>query len=103
MKYNGPRKSLHLCRECGKEFSAGRRHAKTCSPNCRKKLSLKRQAIYEFEVEFYKQLHALEMQVNDPDLGADAFYVLNEIHRRLCKASKRASKTDMAKQWAIGA
>lgn len=103
MKYSEPRKSLHLCVECGKQFYAGRSHAKTCSVNCRKKLSLKRQAIYDFEAEFYKRLYDLESQVNDPNLGADAFYVLNEIQRRVCKASKRVGKSDMAKQWEIGA
>lgn len=92
-----------VCRECGKTFHPSRSDAKTCSANCRKKLSLKRQAIYDFERQFYEQLHSLELQVNDPDLGADAYYVLNEIHRRVCKASKRISKSDMAKQWEIGA
>lgn len=103
MKYEPSHKSLHLCRECGKEFYAGRSHAKTCSDNCRKKLSLKRQAIYDFEQQFYKQLRALEKQVNDPDLGPDAYYVLSEIERRLCKANRQASKTDMAKNLAMQA
>jgi hypothetical protein len=66
-------------------------------------VSTKRKEIYDFEQEFYRRLRELESMVNDRNLGPDAYYVLNEVERRVCKATKRASKTDMAKSLAMQA
>lgn len=58
-------------------------------------------------LDFYRQLigylDSLESNVSDPELGPDAFNLLERIEGRVCKAVKRASKTDMAKGLAMQA
>lgn len=90
------KRDLH-CEQCGDLFHASRIDAKFCSHKCRRIVTKKRQAIYDFEIEFYKRLREIESLVADRNVGPDAFHVLTEIERKVCKVAKQASKSDMAK------
>lgn len=64
---------------------------------------LKRRHMVDFYKQFIGYLDSLETNVTDPELGPDAFNLLERIEGRVCKAVKRASKTDAAKALAMQA
>jgi hypothetical protein len=61
----------------------------------------KRHTMIDFFQQLMGYLESVESRVEDPELGPDAFYILESLERRVCKAVKRASKTDMAKGLAM--